>query len=371
MLLVLVDPEKSARKRDDVFQVTIVGQSGKREPANYATALTLTFLREALGAPMTQASELYARLLADRAAITVSGARLGFASVPRWDQPSDTLHGLAVWLLAACVALLAACRAAQPAAPPTPAPTPTSAFEIPFLHDDYEAARNAARTAHRPMFVDAWAPWCHTCLSMQAFVFNDPALAPLASKFAWASIDTEKPSSELFLTKFPMQAWPTLWVIDPETETPILKWPGSATATELAVLLEDATLEFAAVGKGSPHAAGWGPAEATAGWLRGNRLQAAGDIAKAAHEYEDALARAPSSWPKRPRVVEALVTALWESHQATPCLSIAGREWPSMPPGTSRLNVGLYGVDCGTQLVKNEPSRSTTLMLAGAMEYLA
>src|SRR6266540_3026181 len=63
LMLVLPDPEKAARKRDTVFRVTVVGTSGQREPANYATAVTLTFLREALGAPLTQASELYARLL--------------------------------------------------------------------------------------------------------------------------------------------------------------------------------------------------------------------------------------------------------------------------------------------------------------------
>jgi tetratricopeptide (TPR) repeat protein len=365
MLLVLVDPEKSAQKRDDVFQVTVVGQNGRREPANYATALTLTFLREALGAPMTQAGELYARLLAEGAAVTVSGARLGFASVPRWDRPGETMHGLAVWLIAACVALLAGCRTSRP-----PAPAPSRA-ELAFIHDDYERARTEARAAHRPLFVDAWAPWCHTCLSMQEFVFNDPALAALGSKFAWASVDTEKPASEAFLKKFPMQAWPTLWVIDPETEKPILKWPGSATAKELTVLLEDATEEFGGATKGGDRAAASGSAEAAAAWLRGNREAAEGHVAEAARAYESALAQAPSGWAKRPRVVEALVTALDMSHENEPCLTIAVREWPTMPRGTSRLNVGLYGVDCGTSLGKDPRFRDATLTLARGMEALA
>jgi hypothetical protein len=98
LMLVLVDPEKAARKRDNVFQVTVVGESGRREPANYATAVTLTFLREALGAPMTQASELYSRLLATPASMAFSGARLGFASTPSWENPDETMHGLSIWL---------------------------------------------------------------------------------------------------------------------------------------------------------------------------------------------------------------------------------------------------------------------------------
>jgi len=99
LMLVLLDPQKAAKKRDNVFRVTVVGTSGRREPANYATAITLTFLREALGAPMTQASELYARLLGGTATIEWSGARLEFNSVSRPDRPDETMHGLSVSLL--------------------------------------------------------------------------------------------------------------------------------------------------------------------------------------------------------------------------------------------------------------------------------
>jgi cytochrome c-type biogenesis protein CcmH/NrfG len=96
MMLVLPDPDRAAKKRDNVFRVTVVGTSGRREPANYATAVTLTFLREALGAPMTQASELYARLLGGERTLEWGGARLGFASVPRPDRPGESLHGLSI-----------------------------------------------------------------------------------------------------------------------------------------------------------------------------------------------------------------------------------------------------------------------------------
>jgi tetratricopeptide (TPR) repeat protein len=96
LMLMLVDPEKAAKKRDDIFQVTVVGESGKREPANYATAVTLTFLREALGAPMTEVSELYARILGGEKSLEWGGARLRFASVPRPDDATEMAHGLVV-----------------------------------------------------------------------------------------------------------------------------------------------------------------------------------------------------------------------------------------------------------------------------------
>jgi tetratricopeptide (TPR) repeat protein len=96
LMLILLDPERAAKKRDDVFRVTVVGKSGEREPANFATAVTLTFLREALGVPLTHASELYGRLLAGEKSIEWGGARLRFASVPRAEDPSELVHGLSV-----------------------------------------------------------------------------------------------------------------------------------------------------------------------------------------------------------------------------------------------------------------------------------
>ncbi|HEY3592697.1 MAG TPA: tetratricopeptide repeat protein, partial [Polyangiaceae bacterium] len=332
LLLVLLDPEKAAKKRDDAFRVTVVGKNGKREPANLATALSLTFLRESLGAPMSRASELYARLLAEPKGIPAGDAAIGFASLPRWDRPSETLHGLAVWLLAACIALIAGCRpstpstmaaapaahiAAAPAATPTAGSAPTA-----FIADDYDGARALARAEHRPMFIDAWAPWCHTCLSMKEFVFGDPALASIGSKLVWTSIDTEKPSGEAFLRKFQMQAWPTLWVIDPDSEAPLLKWLGSATAAELAILLEDAIDEYdGASNRGDKTAS----AEASAAWVRGNRRVGEGKTDEAVREYESALSAAPAGWSKRPRVVEALVTTLEAAHRSEPCFAVASR----------------------------------------------
>src|SRR5258708_19651481 len=95
-----------------------------------------------------------------------------------------------------------------------------------FVEDDYEGALARARKEHRLLFVDAWAPWCHSCISMKAFVFNDPVLAPLASKFVWASVDTEKPKSESFVRKYPMKNWPTLRVVHRGTENPRLQCVG-------------------------------------------------------------------------------------------------------------------------------------------------
>jgi len=88
LMLVLTDPARAARTDGEAFAVTVVTEDGRRAPADLGTALTLTFLREALGCPLTQASGLYARLLAGEAEVEWGGAVAAFDSVPR--------HGLRV-----------------------------------------------------------------------------------------------------------------------------------------------------------------------------------------------------------------------------------------------------------------------------------
>ncbi len=94
LLLVLTDPDRAARAEDDVFKVTVVAEDGRHAPTNFATAVTLTFLREALGCPMTQASTLYTRLLGGEALVEWGGVRLAFDSVPQTDKPTALRHGL-------------------------------------------------------------------------------------------------------------------------------------------------------------------------------------------------------------------------------------------------------------------------------------
>src|SRR5580692_9017813 len=79
LFFALTDPDRANRKRDTAFQVTVVAKDGRREPASYSTGATLTFLREAMGMPMTRAAELYARLLAGEAAIEFGGLEARFA----------------------------------------------------------------------------------------------------------------------------------------------------------------------------------------------------------------------------------------------------------------------------------------------------
>ena len=90
-----------------------------------------------------------------------------------------------------------------------------SASVLPFIEDDFAAAHEKAVQSQKLLVVDAWAPWCHTCLSMKNFVFTDPTLRPLADKFVFLAVDTELPANQDFVARFPIRSWPTLLVIEP------------------------------------------------------------------------------------------------------------------------------------------------------------
>ena len=96
LLLVLTDADRAAKSEDDTFKVTVIAEDGHREPVSFATAVSLTFLREALGCPMTQATAIYARLLGGETTLTWGGATLSWDTVPRPDKPSEPRHGVRV-----------------------------------------------------------------------------------------------------------------------------------------------------------------------------------------------------------------------------------------------------------------------------------
>ncbi|MFO0592487.1 MAG: tetratricopeptide repeat protein [Polyangiaceae bacterium] len=96
MALVVTDPARAAEEEDDVFRVTAIGADGKTRTTNLATATSITFLREALGCPMTTASALYGRLLAGESTVDWGGAVLAWKSLPPPEKPEETRHGLSV-----------------------------------------------------------------------------------------------------------------------------------------------------------------------------------------------------------------------------------------------------------------------------------
>ena len=249
-----------------------------------------------------------------------------------------------LFLAALSALLLSHCSQKQPA----PAVAATSA-QLTFIEDNYEHARALASERKLPLFVDVWASWCHTCLSMKQYVLTDPAITSLAGSFVWLSIDSERKDNAAFLQRFPSRNLPTLWVIDAATQAPLLKWIGAATAGELRGVLSD-SLQL------QPGAAD--TAELDTLWLRAQHASAEGNADKAISLYRRVLELAPAAWPRRARTVEALSMRLVEAKQSAAVVELAQREAPGMQTSTARLNVVLNGIDAAAELAPDAPERA-------------
>jgi tetratricopeptide (TPR) repeat protein len=255
-------------------------------------------------------------------------------------------------------------------APPSPsassgpvAPSGVShASVIPFIENDYARALADAKASSKPIFVDTWAPWCHSCMSMREYVFTDARMKPMVDRFVWLAIDSENGANADFLARFPTSSLPTLWVIDPATEKPSLKWIGAATVAELEGLLDVASTAK----QGGPDA------EAAAAFLRGNQASGAEKPEDAVVEYKKALAAAPPGWKRRAQVVEALSMRLNEMKRDIECVDLAATEVPKLPPGTSLTNVLQNGLMSAYSLPDKSPARAkATPLLAQARRIVA
>lgn len=207
---------------------------------------------------------------------------------------------------------------------------------LPFIEDDWPRALAEAKREKKLVFVDAWAPWCHSCQSMRVNVLHDPSLAPMASEFVWLALDTEKDENASFVSRFTNDAWPTLWVIDAEHDKAVLKWAGTATAPELIELLRAVKT-------------GGADSEATMAFVRASHAAAWGEKEEAERGYRAAIAAASPTHPHRGRAVEALVGMLAARDAEAECAEVALREGPSLPAGTSRATVLAEGLGCARE----------------------
>jgi thiol-disulfide isomerase/thioredoxin len=237
------------------------------------------------------------------------------------------------------VAVLAGCATSPKPLPPSAGPQ--------FVENDYPAALAAARSGNKLLFIDFWAPWCHSCVSMRAYVFSDPALAKVQNHFVWLSVDTENPVNSGVLSRFPVDVWPTLLVVEPSTQTPVRRWLGSATANELVARLDAVDKSWRA---GSADLAQRELAEGAA-------LVAAGKRAEAAVAYRSAAAATLAGTAEHAQAVELLVLQLSLTRQAADCTRTARNELPNLAPGTSLANVAGTGLECALQLPETDSDR--------------
>jgi thiol-disulfide isomerase/thioredoxin len=225
---------------------------------------------------------------------------------------------LSVLSIALALALAACQKAEAPKAAANPAPASAPAPAAPaagFAHvENFDEGIAKAKAEGKAVLVDAWAPWCHTCLSMQNYVLNDPSLAPLAERVVLVELDTDKPENAAFLEKYTVNVWPTFFVIDPNSGEATGLWPGSASVNEFRGFVEDglAGIEAKDADPDSPVRLA----------VAAKAKQATGDYAGAAKDYARAVEKAPADWPRRSDALMGWLFSLAQAEQKDECLKV-------------------------------------------------
>ncbi len=193
-----------------------------------------------------------------------------------------------------------------------------------FVEDDFGAALAQAKAAKKLLFVDAWAPWCHTCVYMREHVLTREGFSAYEKDIVFAAVDTEKPQSADFLSRYPVDVWPTLFFIDPQTGKLVFKWVGSTDEAQMKSLLE------AARGKDADLS------EADALLAQGQN-EAAGKKYLAAHG-------------KSGRSVLSMLSALALSHASEACAKSAVEDLPLLTTHGDLVNALTWGLGCADEL---------------------
>jgi tetratricopeptide (TPR) repeat protein len=247
--------------------------------------------------------------------------------------------------LLACV-LGFACKkqepADKPAAAPPPVPSACAKAEpkgpLAWIEDDYASALACAREKKVPLVLDLWAPWCHTCLSMQTTVFTDPAFAADAPKFVFAALDTDREVNAEPVGKFAPSAWPTFYVIGND-EVVLARFVGAASVSQFR--------DFLASGA---RAAAGGGAAADARLLGGQRALAKKDFTTADEELTAALAAMPEGWPRREELLADLMLVKRKRGDTKACLELADKYLENVGSSALSTNFIASAVECATEM---------------------
>ncbi|MBK7538299.1 MAG: thioredoxin family protein [Myxococcales bacterium] len=228
-----------------------------------------------------------------------------------------------------------ACNKAEPAGP------------LRWFHDDYDGALACARARKVPLVVDLWAPWCHTCLSMQTTVFQEPELAPMAERFVFVALDTDREINARALGKLSIGAWPTFYVLASTDEAVQSRFVGAASKAQF--------LDFLA--HGSRGAAPGSPADDLL--RQGERAATIKDHAAAVTSYRAALAAAKADWSRRPDALVSLAGALRKTGDLAACLTLGESSLEDTGQTASATDFLVNTLDCAAGLAETERARVT------------
>ncbi len=209
-----------------------------------------------------------------------------------------------------------------------------------WIRDDYAGALACAKARHVPLVLDLWAPWCHTCLSMQTTVLVDKSFAPDAKKFVFASLDTDRDDNAAALVRLAISAWPTFYVVG-DDETVMARFVGAASLAQFHGFLD----------AGAKAVAG-GVAAVDAHLLGAERALAVKDYTTADTELTASIGVAPAAWVRRPEVLGSLILAKYRRHDLVGCLETAEHYMATTGNAAAASDFLVTAMSCADDAVK-------------------
>lgn len=111
---------------------------------------------------------------------------------------------------------------------------------IRFTDESWKDILKQAKASNKLIFVDCYADWCGPCKYMSKNVFPDEALGKLFNtSFISVKMNMEQDESDLFGATYDVDAYPTLYFINPSGKV-VLKQVGAVDAAGLQQLAERA-----------------------------------------------------------------------------------------------------------------------------------
>jgi thioredoxin-like negative regulator of GroEL len=212
---------------------------------------------------------------------------------------------------------------------------------LPWYEDLPELALTAARAQGKPIFVELWAPWCHTCLSMKNFVVTAENLPQVAERFVLLSVDTERADNASFLSRFPVGVWPTFYALSSDGTSVLGRWLGAAAPGQLVRFLDES--ERASELSRARRLPADDP---LARLVAADQLATSGDFLGAADQYANALRAAAPDWPRRPETLVAQVSAFSKANAPERCLVLAEAGLGQTGRSASAVDFAHYALEC-------------------------
>ena len=211
-----------------------------------------------------------------------------------------------------------------------------------WISDDLPSALACAAKRKQAVVLDLWAPWCHTCLSMQTTVFTDASFKPDADRFVFAALDTDREGNADAVAKYPLSAWPTFYVIAPDGSV-LARFVGGASIAQFHAFLDAGARALAG-----------GAAGADAKLLAAERALQQKDFAAAETQLVAALAEAPKEWSRRPDALVSLIGTKAKRKDWAGCADLAESSLDATGNAASASDFLSTAMTCAEEIAKDK-----------------